>query len=388
MSSVADILRVLPDFQQPSAPEILVDQACPPWCNDLIMDAGSVGSSACSSPSTNPPEDSYRSNGSSSSVQSSQLTLRLFEAAELLSISGDSLGVSAPCNEQENTSPGSGLCLPDRPVHSLSRRRIASNIPTLRFQLELPPSQQLSFPDPDYGFDSSTQSVGAGSISLAGDLSCHGHADPITPIDQIIYTPEFPPQLLRFDKRPAYQSPCIEKDGVFSQPVTCVPSLSPYDPHPGSLSFSGAEYSYSKPSPFHTSRMHNYSSPSLPLASFHASVQGASSCLVPFEVEGCQSAAQGQDITYLAHLPRRLSYHGGSELLDSGLFLRMPSATYPCLSEEGNMATTLGRLELAPPAVIRPFFTSDFPCPASGSSPHTPLDDFMAASVHDGSLSL
>jgi hypothetical protein len=356
------------------------------------MDAGSVGSSACSSPSTNPPEDSYQSNGSSS-VQSSQLTLRLFEAAELLSISGDSLGVSAPCSEQENISPGSGLCLPDRPVHSLSRRRIASNIPTLRFQLELPPSQQLSFPDPDYDFDSSTQSLGTGSISLAGSqfpyLSCHGHpADPITPIDQIIHTPEFPPQLLRFDKRPAYQSPCIEKDGVYSHPVTCIPSLSPYDPHPGSLSFSGAEYSSSKPSPFHTSRVHNYSSPSLQLASFHASVPGASSCLVPFEVEGCQSTAQGQDIAYLTHLPRRLSYHGDSELLDSGLPLRMPSATYPYLSEEGNMATTLGRLELAPPAVIRPFFTSDFPCPASGNSPHGPLDDFMAASVHDESLSL
>jgi len=272
---------------------------------------------------------------------------------------------------------------------------MASNIPTLRFPLELPPSQQLSFPNPEYGFDSSTQSVETGLISLAGSqfpyLNCHGQpAAPITPIDQITHTPEFPPQVLRFDKRSPYQPSCTDKDSAFPQPVTCVPSLSPYDPHPGSLSFAAAEYSSSKPSPFHTSRVQNYSSPPFPLASFHASAQGASSCLVPFEVEGCQSAAQEQDITYLAHLPRRLSYHGDLELMDAGLSLRMPSgsATYPCLSEEGNMATTLGRLELAPPAVIRPFFTSDFPCPASGSSPRTPLDEFMAASVHDGSLSL
>jgi len=270
---------------------------------------------------------------------------------------------------------------------------MASNTPTLRFQLELPPSQQISFSGPEYGFDSSTQSVDTGSISLAGNqfpyLNCHGHpADPITPIDQIIHTPEFPPQVLRFDKRSPYQPSCTEKDYVFSQPVTCVPTLSPYNPHSGSLSFAAAEYSSSQPSPFHTSRVQNYSSPSFPLASFHASAQGASSCLVPFEVEGCQSATQEQDITYLAHLPRRLSYHGDLELLDLGLSLRMPSATYPCLSEEGNMATTLGRLELAPPAVIRPFFTYDLPRPALGNSPRTPLDEFMATSVHDGSLSL
>ena len=273
---------------------------------------------------------------------------------------------------------------------------MASNIPTLRFQLELSPSQQLSFPDPDYDFDPSTQFAETDSISLGRsqfpylNLQHAPPPDPITPIDQIIHTPEFPPQVLRFDKRSAYQPSCTETDGVFSQPMTCVPSLSPYDPHPASLSYAAAEYSSSKPSPFHTSRVQNYSSPSFPLASFHASAQGTSSCLVPFEVEGCQIAAQEQEMTYLAHLPRRLSYHGNSDLLDSGLSppLRMPSATYPCLSEEGNVATTLGRPELAPPAMIRPFFTSDFSCAASGSSPRTPLDAFMAASVHDDSLSL
>ena len=273
---------------------------------------------------------------------------------------------------------------------------MASNIPTLHFQLELPPDQQLSFPDPDYDFGPSTQFAETSSISPGKsqfpslNLQHGPPPDPITPIDQVVHTPEFPPQVLRFDKRSAYQSSCTETDGVFSQPTTCIPSLSPYDPHPASLSFAAAEYSSSKPSPFHTSRVQNYSSPSLPLASFHASAQGSSSCLAPFEVEGCQIATQEQDMTYLAHLPRRLSYHGDSDLLDSGLSLplRMPSATYPCLSEEGNMASTLGRPELAPPAVIRPFFSSDFPCPASDSSPRTPLDEFMAASVHNGSLSM
>jgi len=271
---------------------------------------------------------------------------------------------------------------------------MASNIPTLHFPLDLPPGPQFSFPDPNYGFDTSTQSVGtAGPLPLVGSqfpyVSCHGHsADPITPIDQIIHTPEFPPQVLRCDKRPAYQSPCTEKDGVFFQPAACGPSMSPFEPHPGShfTGFTGAaEYTSSKPSPFHMSQVQNYSFPSSPLASYHASAQSASSCLVPLESEGCQSATQEQDITHMVHLPRRLSYHYGSELLDSGLYLRMPSAAYPCLPEETNMANTLGRLELASPAVIRPFFTSDFPCP---TSTHTALHELMAASVQDGSLSL
>ncbi len=260
-------------------------------------------------------------------------------------------------------------------------------------QLDLPSGPQFSFPDTDYGFDASTQSVETGTLYLAGSqfpyLSSYGHsADPITPIDQIIHTPEFPPQVLRCDKRSAYQSPCIEKNGVFPQPMTCVPSLSPYDSHPSPHLLAAVEYSSGKPSPFHTSRMQNHSFLPSPLASFHASVQGASSCLVQLEVEGCQTATQEQDITHLTHLPRRLSYHCDSELLDLGLSLRMPSAAYPCFSEEGNMASTLGRLELASPAVIRPFFTSDFPCPASGNPAHTPLDELMAASVHGGSVSL
>jgi hypothetical protein len=353
-----------------------------------------VESSVCSSPSTNSLGDSHQSGASNSSFQSNQLTLRLFGAADLqVSVSGDPrIGASAPCSEQENISPGSGLCLPDRPVASLSRRRMASNIPTLHFPLDLPPGPQFSFPDPNYGFDTSTQSVGtAGSLPLVESqfpyVSCHGHsADPITPIDQIIHTPEFPPQVLRCDRRPAYQSPCTEKDGVFFQPVARVPSLSPFEPHPHLTA--AAEYTSSKHSPFHTSRVQNYSFPSSPLAPFHASVQSASSCLVPLESEGCRSATQEQDITHLVHLPRRLSYHYGSELLDSGLYLRMPSAAYSCLPEETNMANTLGLLELASPAVIRPFFTSDFPCPTSNGSTHPALHELMAASVQDGSVSL
>ena len=306
-----------------------------------------------------------------------------------MSASGDSrISASAPCSEQENILPASGLCLPDRPVASLSRRRMASNIPALHFPLDLPPGPQFSFPDPNYGFDTSTQSVGtACSLPLVGSqfpyVGCHGHsADPITPIDQIIHTPEFPPQVLRCDKRPAYQSPCTEKDGVFFQQAACGPY--PFEPQPGSHFTGAAEYTSSKPSPFHMSRVQNYAFPSSPLASYHASAQSASSCSVPLESEGCHSATQEQDITHLAHLPRRLSYHYGSELLDSGPYLRMPSAAYPCLPEETNMANTLGRLELASPAVIRPFFTSDFPCP---TSTHTALHELMAAS-QDGSVSL
>jgi hypothetical protein len=292
--------------------------------------------------------------------------------------------------------PDAGLRIPDQPVPSLSRRRMTSdmnNIPGLSFQLDLPSGLQFSFPDSGCDFEASAMSVETGrSLSFAGNqfpyLSYHGHsADPITPVDQIIRTPEFPPQVLRCDKRSAYQSRYTEKDGVFSQPVTYVPSLGPCDPQPSPDLFATADYSSSKPSPFHTSRAQNYPFPSSPLASFPSGVHSLSSCLAPLGPEGYQGETQIQDITQLAHLPRRLSYPCDSRLLDSGLSLRMSPAAYSYVSEEGNMASTLGSLELASPAVIRPFFTSDFPCHVSGSSPHTPLEKVAMAPVHDGSIS-
>jgi hypothetical protein len=399
---VVDAPRVLPDVPQPLAPEMLLDlkdigeagtlfspffPATPPllglsslstsaqW---LIMNLGSIKSSASSSPSIKLEDFDY-SSASSSSIQSNQLSLGLFEAADLhVSICEDTkMGVSTPGSEQENVWPDLGLSLPDRPIPSLSRRRMASNIPDLRFQLGLPPGPLFSFTNSGCDFDASSISVETGSFSLAGNqfpyLSCHDHsAEPITPIDQIIHTPDLPPQVLRCDKRSAYQSRCAEKDGLFSQSVAGVPPLSPYGPYPSSHLLAAAEYSSSKPNPFHMSRAQNYSFPSSPLASFHAGVQSASSCLVP---ESCQDATQAQEITHLAQLPRRLSYPCDARLLDLGLSLRMTSAAYSYASEENNMASTLGSSELAPPAVIRPFFTSDFPGPDSGSSPHTPLDE-------------
>jgi hypothetical protein len=372
------------------------------------VDIGSVKSSASSSPSANPLGDSYHSSASSSSVQSNQLNLGLFEAADLhVSISGDvgvgvstpgikqedvwpdpgeaGIGISAPVIKQEDVWPDPEFSLFDRPLPSLSRRRMASNIPGLRFQLGLPPDPQFSF-DSGYDFEASTMSVETGSLSLAGYqfpyLSCHDlSAEPITPIDQIIHTPDLPPQVLRCDKRSAYQSRCAEKDAFFSQSVACVPSSSLYDPYPSSLLFAAAEYSSSKPSPFHTSRAQNYFFPSSPLASYYPGVQSASSCLVPFGPEARQDATQTQDIT---QLPRRLSYPCDTRLLDSGLPLRTTSAAYSYASEENYVASTLGGLELASPAMIRPFFTSEFPCPGS---PYIPLDELAIPSVHNGPVS-
>jgi hypothetical protein len=351
------------------------------------MNSGSVESSASSSPSTNPLEDSCHSSASSSSIQ---LSLRLFETVDLhLSNSGDAaIGVSAPGSEQENMWPDPELDYCNQPVQSLSRRRMASNIPGLRFQLDLPPGPQFSLTNSGYDFEASTVSVETGSLSLAGNqfpyLNCHGHsAEPITPIDQIIHTPDLPPQELRCDKRSAYQLRCAEKDDLYSQSMTCAPSLSLYDPYPGSHLFAAAEYSSNKLSPFHASRAQNYSFPSSPLAPFYAGVRSVSSCLVPLGPEGRQDATRTQDITHPAQLPRRLSYPDDAQSLDSGLSLRMTSAACPFASKENNVAGTFGSLELASPAVIRPFYASDFPCPGSGSSPHTPIDELAIASVHD-----
>ena len=410
---MANVLRLLPDLQ-PVAPETLVNlndisqattvvsppvPTTPPLLGllglsqstsgrRLIINSGSVESSASSSPSTNPLDVFCHSSASSSSIQSNQLSLRLFETADLhVFNSGDGvIGVSAPGSEQEHTWPDPELDYPDQPVQSVSRRRMASNIPSLRFQLDLPLGPQFSLTDSGYDFEASTVSVETGSLSLAGNqfpyLSCHGHsAEPITPIDQIIHTPDLPPQELRCDKRSTYQLRCAEKDDFYSQSMTCVPNL--YDPYPGSHLFAAAEYSSDKPSPFHTSRAQNYSFPSSPLAPFPAGVRSASSCLAPLGPEGRQDATRTQDITHLAQLPRRLSYPDDARSPDSGFSLRMTSAAYPFASKENNVAGTFGCLELAPPAVIRPFYTSDFPCPGSGSSPHTPLDELAIASIHD-----
>ena len=360
----------------------------------IIMNIGSVGSSANSSPSTNPLGDSYHSSASTSSVQSHQPSLRLFEATDLrdlhVSISADGEnGLSTPGSEQENMWPDPGLGLADRSVPSISRKRMAPNIPGLRFQLDLPPGSHFSFTNSGYDFEASTMSIETGSLPLAKNqfpyLSCHGQSgDPITPVDQIIRTPDLPPQVLRCDKRSAYQSRCDENDDLFSQPVTCVPSLGPYDPFPSSSFFAAAEYNSNKPNPFHTSRAQNYSFPSSPLASFYSSVQSASSCLLPLGPED-HLDAQTQNITHLEHLPRRLSYPCDAQLLDPGLSRRMTSAAYSGAFEENNIASTPGRLELASPAVIRSFFTSEFTCPGLGSLPHTPLDQL--ATVHDGPVS-
>ena len=355
------------------------------------MNIGSVGSSANSSPSTNPLGDSYHSSASSSSVQSNQLSLRLFEVGDLhVSISANGeIGLSTPGSEQENMWPDPGLGLTNRSFPSISRKRAAPNIPGLRFQLDLPPGSQFSFTNSGYDFEASAMSVETGSLPLAENqftyLSCHDQSgDPITPIDQIIHTPDLPPQVLRCDKRSAYQSRCDENDDLFSQPVTCVPSSSSYDPFLSSNFFAAAEYNSSKPGPFDTSRAQNFSFPSSPLASFYAGVQSASSCLLPLGPED-HLDTQPQDITHLEHLPRRLSYPCDAQMLDPGLSRRMTSAAYTCASEENNMASTPGGLELASPAVIRSFLTAEFPCPGLGDLPHTPLDEL--ANVRDGPVS-
>ena len=352
------------------------------------MNSGSVESSANSSPSTNPLEDSCRSSSSSSSIQSNQLSVRFFETADLhVSNSGDAaIGVPAPDSEQENMWPDPELGHPDQPAQSLSRRRTTSNIPGLRFQLDLPTGSQFSLTDPGHDFEASTVSIETGSLSLAGNQfpypGCHGHsAEPITPIDQIMHTPDLPPQELRCDKRSAYQLGCAEKDDLYSQSTTCVPSLNLYDLYPSSHLFAAVDSS-NKPSPFHASRAQNYSFPSSPLAPFQAGVRSASSCLVPLGPVGRQDATWTQDITHLAQLPRRLSYpDDDARSLDSGLSLRMTSAVYPLASKENDAAGTFGSLELASPAVIRPFYTPDFQCPGSSSSSHTSLDELAIASI-------
>ncbi|KAH9038994.1 TEA/ATTS domain family-domain-containing protein [Lactarius pseudohatsudake] len=392
--SMADALLVLPDFQLPIAPEMLVNLTdgnegttlptsvipkTPP-----LLGPASFESSPSPSPSAEQLGDSFRSSTSSLSIQANQLALRLFDSTDLrFSVSGDSESeVSVRRSDQENIWPCPALDLPDRTARALSRRRMTSGVADLRFQLDLPTAPS-SFSESGYGFEAS-------SLTLSGNefpyLSCYSQTgDPITPLDQITHTPEFPPQVIRYDKRSACQQlRYSERDSVFFQPVACHSSLSQYETHPVSHLFPAASvYSSVKPSPFNTCRTQNYSFPSSPLASFHPSIEHSSPQPLPLGPESCRGSIQTtQDVTHLAHLPRRLSYS-----CDSALPLRASSVAYSYVSQEGSIASTLGGLELAPPAVIRPFFVSDFPYSAAGNSPHPPLAESATASHHDGTVS-
>ncbi|KAF8267848.1 TEA/ATTS domain family-domain-containing protein [Lactarius quietus] len=386
--SLADALLVLPEFQQPIAPEMLVNLTdgttlptsvipmTPP-----LLDPASVECSASSSPSAKHLGYSFRSSASSSSVHTNQFTPRHFESADLrLSVSGDTEGdVSVWRSDQENIWPGPVIDFADRTSRALSRRRMTSRRAELRFQLDLPPGPSSSF---------SESSLEAGLLTLSENefpyLGCYSQTgDPITPLDQVIHTPEFPPQVVRYDKRSVYQQPRYsERESVFFQPEACHSSLGQYETHPASHLFQTTAYSSVKPGPFNTCRTQNYSFPSSPLASFHPGIERSSPQLLSLGPESCHGSIPAtQNVAHVAHLPRRLSYS-----CDSALPLRTSSMPYSCASQEGSIANTLGGLELAPPAVIRPFFVSGYPCPAGGS-PQPPFAEMATGSLHDGTVS-
>jgi hypothetical protein len=340
----------------------------------------SAESSASSSPSAKHLGDSFRS----STVQTNQLALRLCGSADLrLSVPGDTDSeVSVPHSDQENIWPGPAIDLDERTARALSRRRMTASLSELRFQIDLPPGPSSSFSESGYGFEASSLTLSGNGFPYLGCYSQTG--DPITPLDQIIHTPEFPPQVVRYDKRSAYQQlRYSERDSVFFQPAACHSSLGQYETHPASHLFQTTACSSVKPGPFNTCRAQNYSFPSSPLASFYPSIEHSSPQPLSLGPEGCHGSIQTtQDVDHVAHLPRRHSYS-----CDSAFPLQTSSVPYSCVSREGRMTNTLGGLELAPPAIIRPFFVSEYPFPAAGGSPHTPLAELETASLHDGTVS-
>lgn len=398
---MADALLVLPEFQLPTAPEMLVNLAdgttlptsaiptTPPllgWSNlftvgtviyHKLAGPASVESSASSSPSAKHLEVSFRSQA----VQTNQLALRLCGSADLhLSVPGDADSeVSVRHSDQENIWPGPAIDLDDRTTRALSRRRMASNLAELRFQLDLPPGPSSSFSESGYGFEASSLTLSGNGFPYLGCYSQTG--DPITPLDQIIHTPEFPPQVVRYDKRSAYQQlRYSERDSAFFQPAACHSSLGQYETHPASHLFPTTACSSVKPGPFNTCRAQNYSFPSSPLAPFYPSIERSSPQPLSLGPEGYHGSIQTtQDVDHVAHLPRRHSYS-----CDSAFPLQMSSLPYSCVSREGRTTNTFTGLELAPPAIIRPFFVSEYPFPAAGCSPRTPLGELETASPHEG----
>ncbi|KAI0262952.1 TEA/ATTS domain family-domain-containing protein [Gloeopeniophorella convolvens] len=406
------VLRVLPGMHTFTATEMMltladhsnfaslpmsIDAATPP-----LLGPGSVESSVCSSPSANLFGDPFYSGASSSSsIDSSRLTPALLDSVELgqppvNALAGPEIHAPVPVpvsrSDQENVWPVPELRLPNRASASLSRRRASSNIPTLHYQLDLPPVPSFSFSGSGYDYTAPSASSEAEQQPFVGYqfpyLTCQGQsADPITPVDQIIHTPDLPPQAPRYDKRAVYYSNRVEKDSALRLATNT--ALSSYLPQPNSSALFSAECDTNKTNLFHTSRAQNYSYPSSPVTSFATGVDGVSQQQFSFGSEGTYTSAHMQNATHMGpQLPRRLSYPQDSRFLGSTYTVRTSPLSYSRASDDGSIANALGGMELASPAVIRPYFVSGAQCSASDGSldAQNSLSDLAMASLHDGAL--
>ncbi|KAI0318343.1 hypothetical protein OF83DRAFT_1282753 [Amylostereum chailletii] len=260
---------------------------------------------------------------------------------------------------------------------SMSRRRLASNIPVLQLQVELPPP-------PAFGpSDSGSSQYASHNPILPGALdptSYFGrtmrHAGPFTPVDQITHTPDQPPELLRPAKRlPFHRRNVLDPYG---RHLSAPPSASYGLVSPGVSMHSVPPESYRpQPPPSASSSAFShyqscYSSPcESPSFSPYPSPIG-SPLLRSTSRMACDNHQQWTERQAHSHayypVVRRLSYQypPRQELLSS-----VPSSrNNPSHSQffEDHVNQSLENLELASPVAIRPLFSALTPSSSVDSS--------------------
>ncbi|KIJ69471.1 hypothetical protein HYDPIDRAFT_24308 [Hydnomerulius pinastri MD-312] len=221
---------------------------------------------------------------------------------------------------------------------SMSMRRLASKLPALGRQLDLPPPAYSSRTVCSPGCQSTHQLVAHdGSNYTLVDLPCNF---PLTPTEQVLHTPLQPPQIMRHDRRRL--APDLERSWTWPQNPDV--SYSPLGPSASRASGAGGSY-YEQP------LLDQYASypASYPLTRDHS--------------PGCYSSSSSEsDGSCLA---RRLSYSYAPSPLSvmktvPGGSMLLPNLPMPEPSEE----------HLASPLIIKP--TPLYPVAYTHSESSTP----------------
>lgn len=276
--------------------------------------------------------------------------------------------------------------------NSMSRRRLTSNLPALRVQVNLPPPPAHLFPASAASNDSPGyyQSAFQHKSYLSAEPASEGQ--PVTPLEQIFTTPDHPPELRRDIKRPAHFSQSFTQQELPEGVQYGVPA--PPSALEGSM-YKG--YRQPAPSNFSSPYASPYPSPTAQYFARHGGSPGMN-----FEDALHQAAPPTYHLRHMMpHLPRHSSYqaprsathstyqpmgpYGYSPTHQSPLSVSyngmpgpssQPMEPYLPVSRaadeteghertRGHFARAFGAMELQSPVAIRPFFVGQG---ADGSS--------------------
>lgn len=270
-------------------------------------------------------------------------------------------------------------------LSSMSRRRLSSNLPALRVQVDLPPPPAHMFPtssasshSPEYYHQSAIQNKSYLSAEPASE------GQPVTPLEQIFTAPDHPPELRRDIKRPAHFAQAYSQQelpegiqyGVPAPPSALDGSMYKGYRQPAQSSYSSP---YSSPYPSPTAQyfsrhggpgmnfedaLHHAAPPTYQLRHVmpHLHRQHSYQHAPRPNVHGYQPLTPyGYSPTHQS--PLSASYNGmpGSSSQQLEQYLPATHHAEEAAGQErarGQFARAFGAMELQSPVAIRPFFLS------------------------------